>query len=177
MFVFIVPMGINLTGEGVVGQVGSEFIRQRELRTVEESLRNRYKSKLDQADEESALRFQKEIRSRALQDLVGLYVITSALQKEGFFLTNEELRATIQNLPVFQEEGRFLYSKYLSFLKSQNLSPARFEKDVYKKKLTKNWSQVFNQAVFPNQLEKEKKQARHQYKVNLRYAVFKSHRN
>ncbi|MCZ0932385.1 MAG: SurA N-terminal domain-containing protein [Oligoflexia bacterium] len=174
VFVFIAPMGINLMGEGVVGQVGSEFIRVRDLRVLEENLRNQYKSRLEQADEETYSKLQQQIRSIALQNLVSIYVINYALQKEGLFLTDKELISTIQNIPYFQEEGRFLNSRYMAFLKSQNLSSSRFEERVRREKLADNWQKTFNQAVSSNELEKEKSQARHQYKVNLRYVTLKA---
>ena len=175
VFVFIAPMGINLLGEGVVAQVGNSFIRTRELRNLEEIMRSRYKSHLEQADEERALKLGQQIRSQALQDLVSLYLINYALQKEGVFLTDEELVASIWSIPIFQEDGRFLNTRYRAFLKSQNLSDSYFEEKVRREQLVSNWQETFNQAISSNELEeKEKNQARHQYKVSLRYVTLKA---
>ena len=170
VFLFIAPMGVNLMGQGVVGQVGNMFIKQRELRDMEENLRNRYKRQLEQANEEMTLRIQKEIRSQAMQNLLQFYITLASIQKEGLFLTDEELVSAIQNIPIFQEKGRFLYSRYIHFLKSQKLNKARFDDQIRKEELVNNWNQAFIQAIAPNQLEQEKKRGRHQYKVNLRYA-------
>ena len=174
VFVFIAPMGINLMGEGVVAKVGNDAIRSRELRIIEENLRRQYSRRLEQADEESASQLNQQIRMRALQQLVSIYLINYALKKEGLFLTDEELIAVIQSIPYLQEEGRFLNSRYRAFLKSQNLSSARFEENVRREQLVRNWQKTFNQAVPSNKLEKEKNQARRQYKVNLRYAMLKA---
>ena len=174
IFIFIAPMGINLTGEGIVGQVGNDFIRSRDLRVLEENLRNQYKSRLERADEGTYSKLQQQIRSMALQRLVNIYVINYALQKEGSFLTDKELISTIKNIPYFQEKGRFLNSRYVTFLKSQNLSSSRFEERVRREKLVENWQKTFNQAISSNELEKEKNQARHQYKVNLKYVTLKA---
>ena len=174
VFLFIAPMGVNLTGKGVAGKVGSHYISQRELRVLEENLRNQYKSRLEQADEERTQNIQKEIRSRALQYLVRLYLINSALHKERVFLTNEELAGSIQSIPVFQEDGRFLNSRYQTFLKRQNLQAVRFEESIRREQLVKNWEKTFNQALSSNELEEEKKQARYKYKVNFRYVTLNS---
>ena len=174
VFVFIAPMGINLTGQGVVGQVGNSFIQTRELRNLEEILRNQYKNRLEQMDEDSSLRFEKQIRSQALQNLVTLYLVNYALQKEGLFLTDQELVAKIRSLSIFQEKGRFLNTRYKAFLKSQNLSSFYFDEKVRRQQLASNWQETFKQAISFNKLEKEKSQARHQYKVNLRYVTLKA---
>ena len=174
VFVFIAPMGINLTGKGVVGKVGNEFIQTRELRLLEENIKNQYKSRLEQADEEQSSQLQKQIRQIALQNLVHLYLINYALQKEGLFLTDEELIESIKNTSFFQEKGRFSKTRYISLLKNINLSRSRFEENERKRLLADNWQKLFSQAAVSNELENEKKQARHQYKLNLRYAEMKA---
>ena len=170
VFIFIGPMGAQLAGKGVVGKVGNEFIQTRELRLLEENFKNQYKSRLEQADEEQSSRLTKQIRQMALQNLVQLYLINYALQKEDLFLTDEELIKSIQDSPVFQEKGRFSKSRYITILKNIKLSRSHFEQSERKRLLVDNWQKTFNKAIVSNELEKEKKQARHQYKVNLRYA-------
>ena len=174
IFIFIAPMGVNLMGERTVGRVGNDFIPIRELRNLEENLRNRYKSRLEQADEESVLKLQNQIRSMALEKLVNDYIINYALRKEGMFITDRELFASITSIPVFQENGRFLKSRYKSFLKSQNLNASRFEESIRRSQLVLDWQTAFSQAISSNKLEKEKSLARYQYKVNIRYAELKA---
>ena len=171
VFLFIAPMGINLTGQGIAGQVGSHYISQRELRILEENLRNQYRSRLEQADENQSQEIQKEIRSRALEYLVRLYLINSALHKEEVFLTDEELAVSIQSIPIFREDGRFLNSRYQTFLKNQKLQPTRFEESIRREQLSKNWEKTFNRALSSNKLEENKTQERYKYKVNFRYVT------
>ena len=174
VFVFIAPMGINITGEGVVAQVGSDFIKSRELRMIEENLRYQYKSRLEQEDSDGAEQLERQIRSRALQELVRMYLINYSLKKEGHFLTDEELAFAIQSIPEFQEKGRFLKTKYIALLKNINLNQARFEENERRRLLANRWQKTFQQAVPNNQLEKEKNQARYQYKTQLRYIELKA---
>ena len=174
VFVFLAPMGTKLIGEGILGYVGNEPIRIRELQLIEDSIKKEYQSRLEKADDESHLKIQEEIRQRAKAEIVKLYLLVQGSQKEGFFLSDKELHSEIRSFPVFQEEGRFLYSRYLLFLKSQNLSPSHFENRIRKSKLAQSWVNLFKKAIFSNTLEKEKKSQRHRYKVKIRYAVLHS---
>ena len=172
VFVFLAPMGTKLIGEGVLAYVGSEPIRAGEVKVVEDNLKRQYKSRLEQVSEEELSKIQKEIRKRALRHLIDVYLTTQASQKDGFRLSDQELRSEIRSFSVFQEDGRFLYSRYKNFLKSQRLSPSRFEKRVRKFKFIENWRKLFKKAVISNQLEKEKKDHRYRYKVDFRYILF-----
>ena len=172
IFLFMAPIGLNLTGKGVAGKVGSHYISNKELRTLEENQRNRYKSQLEQADEQRSMQIQKEIRSRALDYLVNLYLLNSALDKEGVFLTDEELISSIHSIPSFQkEDGTFSRTRYETILKNQRLQSARFEESIRKEQLSENWKKTFNQALNSNELEEEKKQERYKYKLNFRYVT------
>lgn len=171
VFVFLAPMGTNLMGEGVLGYVGNEPIRAREFRFFEESIKQHYRNRLEQAGDESYSKIQDEIRYRAKVEIVKRYLLVQGAQNDGFFLSTGELRSEIQSIPIFQKEGRFLYSRYLSFLKSEGLNPTRFEELIRKDKLAENWAGVFKKAISSNQLEKSKRAQRHRYKVNFRYAL------
>lgn len=171
VFVFLMPMGSNLMGEGVVGYVGSEPIRAKEFLTVEENIRRQYQSQLATADEKTHQKIQKEIRWKALQYLVELSLLVQSSEKAGFFLSDKELRSQIHSIPSFQENGKFSYSKYLQLLKANNMNPARFENRIRKQQLAENWQAVFRKAISSNTLEQEKKSQRYRYKVQLKYAL------
>ena len=167
MFLFIAPMGTQLNTQGVVAQVESHLIRSRELKLIEDNFKKQYQSRLNSSPSPEAL--QQQIRSQALQYLIDLYKISVLAEKEDFFISDKELRETIRDYPAFQEEGRFLYSRYQVFLKSQNLSPAHFEERIRRYELSQNWVSSFKKAALTNQLEELKKSERHQYKINFQY--------
>ena len=174
VFVFLAPMGTKLMGEGVVAYVGGEPIRGRDLSFIEENIRRSQQGRLEQANEENYLKIQEEIRQSALRQIIELFLMAQGSQKEGFFLSDEELRAEIRSFPAFQQEGRFLYSAYLTFLKNSKLSSHRFEERIKKSKLSENWINIFKKASLVNSLEEEKKSQRGRYKVNFRYVLFKA---
>ena len=161
-------------GQGVVAYVGGEPIRLRELRNIEESIKRRYQVLLKQADEETLLRLQPMIRQEAKIKVVERYLIIQGARESGFYLSDKELRSEIQSAPVFQENGRFLYARYLGFLKSEGLSPSQFETRIRKGKLVQNWVQLFMKSLSVNNLEREKRTQKYHYKLNLKYAALPS---
>ena len=172
VFLFIAPMGTQMGGQGVVAKIGPYMIRSRELRNLEENIKRQHQSRLN--SESNNEDFQTQIRSQALQHLIDLYLINISAEKEGFFITDQELREVIHELSVFQEKGRFLYSRYTAFLKNQNLSPNLFEERIRRSKMGEVWSDLFNKAAPSNKLEKIKKTEKHQYKVNFQYVELKA---
>lgn len=172
MFLFIAPMGTQLNTQGVVAQVGPHLIRSRELRNIEENLKRRYQSRLNSESAPEAL--QDQIRSQALQHLIDTYTIDLLAEKEGFFISDKELRETIRGFSGFQEKERFLRSRYQAFLKSQNLSPALFEERIRRSKRTEDWISSFKKGTPANKLEEIKQKERHQYKINFQYAELKT---
>ena len=171
VFLFIAPMGSQFMGEGLVAKVGRERIMSRELRQLEESLKQNYQNQrnIEELDESILTR----IRSEALKQLIDLYVIYSSSKREGFLISDQELRDSIQSFPVFQEKGRFLYSRYLEWLKIQKMSPRRFEEKIRKAQTAQNWSESFNKAFQTNSLEKQQNEKRRAYRINLEYAEIK----
>ena len=168
VFLFIAPMGSQLIGEGMVAKVGREQIMIRELKQLEEVIKENYQRqrKMEEWDEASL----EQIRSSALQQLIDLYMVYSSSKREGFFISDQELKDNIQSFPVFQEKGRFLYSRYLEFLKLRRISPKRFEEQLRKQQTFQSWQDLFNKAFQTNELEKQQNKARDRYKIQLEYA-------
>ena len=170
VFVFLSPMSGQIFGEGVVAYVGSKPIRSREFRLIEESLRSQYQQRLNEATEDESQRLQNQIRKQALQQLINMYLISQAAEKSGFRVSDEELQDEIRSYPVFQRNGRFVYSRYLSYLKSQKLSSSRFEDRIRRFKTTKNWRGIFIKSISSNRLEKNKNREKNRYQIKLRFA-------
>ena len=174
IFVFLVPMGTQLLGEGILAYVGPEPVRAGEVQFFSENLKRQYQSQLETADEEAFSKIQEEIRQRALSEVIKMYLVVQGSQKAGFFIGDKELKSVLLSIPIFQEKGRFLYSKYKLYLKSQNLSPSRFEKRIRKIQQASAWDSLFRKALAKSHLEREKEVQRYAYKVNFRYIALKA---
>ena len=171
VFVFITPFGSQFggLGEGVVAHVGNEIIRSREFSFVERNLREQYKDKLNVASSQEARKLEKEIQNQALSRILNLYLVGQGAKKEGFAISDGEVRDFIGSFPFFQEDGQFIYSRYQAFLKNQNLHVSAFEKRIRRDLVANQWSQLFFKAIKSNSLEKEKMNERNLYQVKLRF--------
>jgi peptidyl-prolyl cis-trans isomerase D len=69
------------------------------------------------------------ITQLVINELVQDALIVQQAQREGVRVTDEEVRARIQQVRAFQEGGRFSRDRYLSVLKQVRIDPADFEAD------------------------------------------------
>ena len=174
IFVFLVPMGSQLLGEGILAYVGPEAVRAGEVQFFEANLKSQYRDRLKRADEEAFSKIQEEIRQRALSEVIKMYLVVQGSQKAGFFIGDKELKSILLSIPIFKEKGRFLYSKYKLYLKSQNLKASRFENRIRKIQQAKEWDSLFRKAIVKSQLERKKDRQRQAYKVNFQYVALKA---
>ena len=76
-----------------------------------------------------------EIKRQILSSLISQEMLYAESNKLGISVTDEELMATIHNLPQFQQDGQFNFGLYKQTLKySMNLNPEEFE-DMIKKSI------------------------------------------
>ena len=83
-------------------------------------------------------------------------------------MADKAVQQTIQSLDFFQEEGRFIYSRYRDMLKNQKIPPADFEDRVRQEILTQNWRDLFLTALQSNALEEEK--SKNPFQAKIRFA-------
>ena len=69
------------------------------------------------------------VTQQVINELVQDALITQQAKREGVTVTDEEVRARIQQVRAFQDEGRFSRERYLSVLKQVRIDPADFEAD------------------------------------------------
>jgi peptidyl-prolyl cis-trans isomerase D len=67
---------------------------------------------------------------QVIGDLVADAVIVQGAEREGVRVPDDELRARIQEMPEFQEDGRFSRDRYLRILRQVRLDPAEFESEM-----------------------------------------------
>lgn len=69
------------------------------------------------------------ISQQVINDLVQDALIGQQARREGVVVTDDELRARIQQVRAFQEDGRFSRDRYLAVLRNVRIDPADFEGD------------------------------------------------
>jgi peptidyl-prolyl cis-trans isomerase D len=70
------------------------------------------------------------INQQVINDLVRDAVIVQGAEREGVQVTDEELRARIQEIREFQVDGRFSHDQYLRLLRLARFEPADFESEM-----------------------------------------------
>ena len=172
VFVFLTPMTSQLIGYGggVVATVGRQSVPSRELSLLEKNLREQSKSRFNTVDASEAQKLERQIRQTALSHLLNGYIVSAGAKKEGFLVGDGELRESIRSIPIFQDKGQFIYSRYKAYLKSQYLKPVGFETQIRRDIIRENWRGLFFKAVQSNQLEKDKNKVRRLYTATARFA-------
>ncbi len=69
------------------------------------------------------------ISQQVINDLVQDALIGQQARREGVVVTDDELRARVQQVRAFQEDGRFSRDRYLMVLRNVHIDPADFESD------------------------------------------------
>ena len=88
-------------------------------------------------------RFTPELAERmgmpqqVVNDLVQEAIVVQRARTEGLAVSDEELNAQIQEIPAFQESGRFSMKRYQDFLKRRGYSAGTFEGEV-RRELTRS---------------------------------------
>ena len=168
ILVLFMPITSRLTGGGSVIQIGKQSISSREYNLVIRNLKAQYADRLNKAKEAEIQRLESQIQQRALDQLINIYVISQGAEKEGFFVANRAVQEEVQSFPVFQEGGRFIYSRYREILKNQKLPPGEFETRIRRQILIQDWRNIFFTAFQANALEKDKGQ--NPFKIKVRFA-------
>ena len=169
ILVLFMPVTSQLTGGGSVAYIGKQSISPREYNLVVENMKAQYADRLDKAGLEESEQLENQIRKTVLNQLTDIYVISQVAEKEGFSVADRLVQEQIQAIPVFQSNGRFIYSRYREALKSRNLSPGNYEERVRRDILFQNWRDLFFTALQSNALEEEKTQ--NPFKMKVRFAL------
>src|SRR5262245_55699250 len=70
------------------------------------------------------------INQQVINDLVNDVVIVQTAAREGVRVTDDELRAFIQSMKEFQEDGRFSRERYIQILRRARFDPGEFESEM-----------------------------------------------
>lgn len=112
-----------------VGTVNGEEIPVDRYQRLQQSL-------IDQYERAAKQRMTPELAERlglnqqVINDLVNDAVIVQAAEREGVRVTDGELRAQIQGMKEFQEDGRFSRDRYMQILRRARFEPGEFESEM-----------------------------------------------
>lgn len=104
-------------------------------------------------------RFSPEVAERlglsrqALNDLVQETLVLQRAKAEGIGVGDDELRAQIQAIRAFQEDGRFSRERYLSILNRAKIDPATFEVEQRRELVRRKMEATIKEGVKVSDME------------------------
>jgi peptidyl-prolyl cis-trans isomerase D len=87
------------------------------------------------------------LHQQVISELVTEAVIVQSAGREGIRVTDDELRARIQELKEFQEDGHFSRERYLRILRQVRLDPAEFESEMRRQLLRRKIETLVRSGV------------------------------
>jgi peptidyl-prolyl cis-trans isomerase D len=118
-----------LEQEGALAKVDGQPITQQEFEAAQRDRADRLRQSFG-ADFDPRLLETPEARASILESIMLERALRSEADRANVVVTNEQLRAVIASVPAFQQDGRFNYDRYRTWLASQGMSEAMFEQRV-----------------------------------------------
>lgn len=114
-------------GSDTVAKVGKLSISQQDLQKAmleqQDRIRQQYGKDIPQEMLNSP-----ELRRSVLDNLITQRVLLQHLGKANLVVSDQQLGAAIQNIPAFQEDGKFSRAHYDAYVAGQGLPPQEFER-------------------------------------------------
>lgn len=102
---------------------------------------------------------QAQIRNSALDQLIQREVVSQAAHKEGFRVTDSEIRDILLKAPTFQKDGVFQRSYYEAYLQNQGMTASRFESQLKRDLVVDRVRRTVAEGITPFAAELKKIQA------------------
>ena len=171
VFIFIgVPVSQISDMGGAALIVNNKVISWSEYRKYLEMLEQQQSSGSFGGDLEAGR--QEQLRQKAVDTLLNTELVIQEAEKLGVVVAKKEVQDKVVELPFFQEEGRFMHSKYRLFLESRSFSPVYFENLIRKEIQTTRFQNIFNLGVSISKLEEEKRKQLANFSIQVSYVQF-----
>jgi peptidyl-prolyl cis-trans isomerase D len=112
-----------------LAQVNGKAISVNEYQQTFRQTLERVRASLGQQPFDEKAFYTPEFKKRVLDGMIERMLIQETAKKMGFSVTSEELSRSIQQMPFFQENGKFSFSKYKRLLQMNRMTPEVFENE------------------------------------------------
>jgi peptidyl-prolyl cis-trans isomerase D len=125
---------------------------------------------LDKLSQDQRELYTKEMRRRTLDRMIMTEVVYQTAFHQGIWASNSQVRDELLGIPVFQEGGRFVRSRYDNILAQIGRTPDEFENQIRKDIVIRRLQQMFQTAGAPSSVEIDALLALNSDMVSFRYA-------
>jgi len=165
-FVLNMNTGQQLGGRGYAAQVNNSYISLKDLSTETERVERSFGQMFGQLGGAQ----RSFMTNQALQSLIQSELLSQYSEKASIYATDHEVKDVIVNeLPYFQEGGRFRRDLYEQILTSNRMSPGEFEDKVRKDRKLARMRNLMEASSTPLKLEVEKKKQLAESQVNFAF--------
>ncbi len=172
IFLGVTPGRVGVMMGGSAATVNDSVISFADYSQAMRRTENQYRSMLDQLPEAQRNYFEKNIRARALEELIMFELVAATAEREGLRVADGEVRSQILNIPAFQDNGRFSREKYDEVLEANHLQTHLFEAKIRKELLLNRTEQMFLGAFRALPLEETENTQLQSAKLTLQVAHY-----
>ena len=166
-------------GAGGVGDGGEgDWVARVNGETIPvERYQRRYQAYLDAYSQVYRERFTPELADRmglpqqVVNDLVQEALVVQRARTERLQVSDEELNAQIQQIPAFQESGRFSMKRYQDFLKRRGYTATSFEGEVRRELTRSKVESLVKGGVHVSEAEVERDYALQREQIRAAWAL------
>lgn len=143
---FVFTFGNYPTGSegGMIATVNGDIISAAEFNRAYQNMYETYRDMLKDQFNES---FANTLRSQVLWQLINQRLLIQEAERRGLRVSDEELRQSIMNIPLFSRQGRFDQKAYERYLSRINLTPAAFEEMQREFLLSRRLERLIEESV------------------------------
>jgi peptidyl-prolyl cis-trans isomerase D len=154
---------------GVAAVVNDTTISLAEYRNRVELYEQNARAQFDRFPESQRASLQREMKRRALEELILSEVMYQAGKKRGLVASDGEVRDRILEIPFLKENGRFQKDRYRLWLQQMGMSTRDFERQMRKDIVNQKLQDLFVTAAAPAREELKRNRSLANQKVNVRY--------
>jgi peptidyl-prolyl cis-trans isomerase D len=128
ILVFILFFGWSVSSQKAtyVAKVNGDAVDYRAYQRAYDGMMKVYQEAFGAQASPEKLR-QLGLGRRALDQLIDQILLMQEADRRDLKVTDEELQAAIQAVPVFQDQGRFVRERYLRVLEANRITPQEYE--------------------------------------------------
>jgi peptidyl-prolyl cis-trans isomerase D len=156
-------------GGGTAAVVNETTISVAEFRQRLDMVERNAKAQLDQMPPEQRDMIRKSLMQRTLEQMIMGEVIYQNASQKGILAPDSEIRDYLFNVPIFQDQGRFVREKYVQFLQGSGQTSDAFEGLIRKEIVTRKMQEIFATAMTPANAEIDQLLDLRSKSVNLRF--------